>query len=102
VRYLANGELTVSKELMEIFCGGHVMTMDNFRRHRVVGPQIKTRRRSLLTAEKGRLQELQDFVQAVQGGALVFDWDAALASMHTVFAIQQSVRNGETIQPVQV
>jgi predicted dehydrogenase/threonine dehydrogenase-like Zn-dependent dehydrogenase len=102
VRYLANGELSVSKELMEIFCGGHVMTMDNFRQHRVVGPQIKTRRRSLLTAEKGRLQELQDFVQAIQGGALVFDWDAALASMHTVFAIQQSVRNGETIQPVQV
>lgn len=94
VRYLANGEVTVPKERAEIFCGGHVMTMDNFRSHRIVGPIVQERRRALLKAEKGRKSELEDFVGAIRGAPLTFDWPAAVASMRTVFAVRESLRTG--------
>jgi predicted dehydrogenase len=97
-RYLANGEVTVPKERIEIFCGGHVMTIDNFRGYRIVGPRVNERQRSLLTSAKGRLQELQDFVGAIQGGTLAFDWELAVGSLRTIFAIQQSLRTARTVQ----
>ncbi|MEZ4423547.1 MAG: bi-domain-containing oxidoreductase [Gemmatimonadota bacterium] len=99
VRYLANGEVTVPKERAEIFCGGHVMTMDNFRGHRIVGPIVQEKRRALLKAEKGRKRELEDFVAAVRGGPLTFDWPAAVASMRTVFAVRESLRTGAAVRP---
>jgi predicted dehydrogenase len=82
----------------EIFCGGHVMTIDNFRGYRIVGPRVNERQRSLLTSAKGRLQELQDFVGAIQGGTLAFDWELAVGSLRTIFAIQQSLRTARTVQ----
>ena len=100
VRYLANGEVTVSKERAEIFCAGHVMTVDNFRSHKIVGPIVQDRRRAMLKAEKGRKAELEDFVGAIRGASpLVFDWPAAVSSMRTVFAVRESLRTGRPVSP---
>ena len=100
VRYLANGEVTVSKEKAEIFCAGHVMTIDNFRAHRIVGPIVQDRRRAMLKAEKGRKAELEDFVAAIRGvKPLAFDWPAAVSSMRTVFAVRESLRTGRPVAP---
>jgi len=98
VRYLANGEASIPKERIEIFCGGHVMTLDNFRAHRLVGPLGTRSWRSWLKASKGRQDELEDFVKAARGEQKNFDFELAVESSRIIFAIQKSLKLGETVE----
>jgi len=67
VHYLANGHKSFPKERLEVFCGGRVLQLDNFRRLRAFGwPGFK--RMSLWRQDKGNGACAAAFVAAVQQG----------------------------------
>jgi predicted dehydrogenase len=68
VHYLANGHRALPKERLEIFCGGRVLRLDNFRRLRGYGwPGFRSM--NLWRQDKGQRALVQAFVHAVRTGA---------------------------------
>ncbi len=67
VHYLANGSKDFPKERLEIFCGGGVLQLDNFRDLRGFGwPGFK--RQKLRRQDKGHHAEMKELVTAVRDG----------------------------------
>ena len=68
VHYLANGSKAFPKERVEIFAGGRILQLDNFRRLTAFGwPGFRSM--NLWRQDKGQRACAQAFVDAVQGGA---------------------------------
>jgi predicted dehydrogenase len=67
IHYLSNGHSKLPKERVEIFCGGAVFQLDDFKRLRAVGvsgfKQLKTSR-----IDKGHQAAIEAFLQALQSG----------------------------------
>lgn len=75
VHYLANGSKAYPKERIEVFCGGRILQIDNFRRMSGWGwPGFK--RMNLWRQDKGTQACVQAFVEAVrQGSGMPIPWD---------------------------
>jgi predicted dehydrogenase/threonine dehydrogenase-like Zn-dependent dehydrogenase len=68
VHYLANGHRSYPKERIEVFCGGRILQLDNFRRLRGYGwPGFS--RMSSWRQDKGQQACVAAFVDAVRNGA---------------------------------
>ncbi|HWZ61738.1 MAG TPA: bi-domain-containing oxidoreductase [Steroidobacteraceae bacterium] len=68
IHYLANGHRSYPKERIEVFCGGRVLQLDNFRRLRGYGwPGFS--RMSSWRQDKGQQACVAAFVAAVRNGA---------------------------------
>lgn len=67
IHYLANGHRALAKERLEVFCGGSVLQLDNFRVLRGFGwPGF--RRMNLWRQDKGNAACVAAFVEAVKSG----------------------------------
>jgi predicted dehydrogenase/threonine dehydrogenase-like Zn-dependent dehydrogenase len=67
IHYLANGHRSLAKERLEVFCGGRVLQLDNFRKLTGYGwPGF--RRMNLWRQDKGHRAEVAAFCQAIQTG----------------------------------
>jgi hypothetical protein len=67
VHYFANGSRRFPKERLEIFCGGRILQLDNFRTLRGFGwPRF--RRLALWRQDKGQNAAVSAFIQAVRSG----------------------------------
>jgi predicted dehydrogenase/threonine dehydrogenase-like Zn-dependent dehydrogenase len=68
VHYLANGHKSFPKERLEVFCGGRILQLDNFRRLTAYGwPGFN--KMNLWRQDKGQTQLAAAFVEAVHTGA---------------------------------
>jgi predicted dehydrogenase len=68
VHYLGNGHRSFPKERLEVFCGGRVMQLDNFRRLTGYGwPAF--RKMNLWRQDKGYANEIAAFVAAIRNVA---------------------------------
>lgn len=68
VHYLANGDKGFPKERLEVFCGGRVLQLDNFRKLRGWGWK-GFGKMNLWSQDKGQGACARAFVEAVKGGA---------------------------------
>ena len=67
IHYLSSGHKAVPKERLEVFCGGRVLQLDNFRKLRGHGwPQFRAM--NLWRQNKGQRDCVQAFVNAVRSG----------------------------------
>jgi len=67
VHYLANGHPSFPKERLEVFCGGRILQLDNFRRLRGYGwPGFRSMKR--WRQDKGNVAGMTAFVRAVREG----------------------------------
>lgn len=67
VHYLANGDKSFPKERLEVFCGGSILQMDNFRSLRGFGwPGFK--KMKLSRQDKGNAACAAAFIKAIQAG----------------------------------
>ena len=82
------------RERLELFAGGIVAVVDDFRRAEVTRAG-QTRRKVLTRADKGHEEELRQFVRAVQsGGPMPISLEElALSSLVTIVA-GDSIRSG--------
>lgn len=97
VDYLANGDKSFPKERVEVFCGGMVAVLDDFRTLEVVRDgRRKTER--LAGQDKGHVNEMQALVSALHSGTPPIAYADVMGVTKATFAAVESIRKkGETI-----
>jgi hypothetical protein len=101
LQYLANGDTRASRERVEIFSGGVVALIDDFRRLELVhGGRKRARRRGRI--ERGHREELAAFVDLATGGEtdVLTPTDAFWSSALTLQVTASLTRGGPV--PVQL
>jgi predicted dehydrogenase/threonine dehydrogenase-like Zn-dependent dehydrogenase len=97
VHYLANGHAAFPKERLEVFCGGRVLQLDNFRRLKGLGwPGF--RKMNLWTQDKGRARVAEVFCEAIaQGQPSPIPLEQLLEVSRVTVDVAAAARSGETI-----
>jgi predicted dehydrogenase/threonine dehydrogenase-like Zn-dependent dehydrogenase len=98
ISYLANGDKSYSKERLEVFGGGNVAVLEDFRRLELVRGGKKRVFRSRLRQDKGHRGEFQAFVAAIQSGSeSPIPFPEIVSTMLTTFALEESRCLGKSI-----
>jgi predicted dehydrogenase/threonine dehydrogenase-like Zn-dependent dehydrogenase len=98
ISYLANGDKSFSKERIEVFGGGNVAVLEDFRRLELMREGKKQVHRSLLRQDKGHRGKWEAFVKAIQTGAeSPIPFREAVSTMLTTFALEESRSLGKPI-----
>jgi predicted dehydrogenase/threonine dehydrogenase-like Zn-dependent dehydrogenase len=98
ISYLANGDRAYSKERIEVFGGGAVAVLEDFRRLETVIRGQKRVFRSPLRQDKGHRGEWEAFVAAVRtGGDSPLPLAEIVTTMLATFALEESRSSGEVI-----
>ena len=96
--YLANGDKAFPKERVEVFCGGRVAVLDDFRSLELVQNGKRTNDRSRLRQDKGHRGEWEAFAGAiVAAGAPPIPYEHLLGVTQASFAAVEALRSGETV-----
>jgi predicted dehydrogenase/threonine dehydrogenase-like Zn-dependent dehydrogenase len=91
ISYLANGDKAYSKERLEVFGGGSVAVLEDFRRLELVGHGRKQVFRLYLRQDKGHRGEWLAFVDAIRnGGKSPIPFSEIVATMQATFALEES------------
>ncbi len=91
ISYLANGDKSYSKERIEVFGGGKVAVLEDFRRLELVSGGKKRVLRSLFRQDKGHRGEWETFVAAIQAGSQCpIPLREIVSIMLATFALEQS------------
>ena len=94
IHYLANGHKSFAKERLEVFCGGRVLQLDNFRKLRGYGVK-GLRRMNLWTQDKGHLAEVDALLSSVIScGPNPIPFREMVEVTRTTFAINEARRTG--------
>ena len=93
--YLANGDKAFTKERIEVFSGGHVAVLDDFRTLTLVHNGRRTLMQSRLSQDKGHRACWESFLAAVRGmKAPPIPYDDLVAVTRASFAAVESLRTG--------
>ena len=98
ISYLANGDKSYSKERVEVFGGGAVAVLEDFRRLELVSRGRKQVFRSWLRQDKGHRGEWEAFVSALcSGGDSPIPFAEIVTTMRATFALEESRSSGQPI-----
>lgn len=99
ISYLANGDKSYPKEQLNVFCGGRVAALDDFRMLELVGEGRRTVLRSPLRQDKGHEAGWRAFVQVCQAGGLPpIPYAHLLGVTRASFAAVQALRSGQVVE----
>ena len=98
VDYLANGDKAFSKERLEVFTGGRVAVLDDYRSLEMVQNGNRKMVKSALRQDKGHFNEWQAFIAAIRaGGPPPIPYTHLLGVTRASFAAIQSLRDNRKI-----
>jgi|HubBroStandDraft_6_1064221.scaffolds.fasta_scaffold00224_21 predicted dehydrogenase/threonine dehydrogenase-like Zn-dependent dehydrogenase len=98
ISYLANGDKSYSKERIEVFGGGSVAVLEDFRRLELVRGGKKRVVRSLLRPDKGHRGEWKAFIAALRTGAKSpIPFPELVRTMRATFALEESRCSGQPV-----
>jgi predicted dehydrogenase/threonine dehydrogenase-like Zn-dependent dehydrogenase len=98
ISYLANGDKSFSKERIEVFGGGAVAVLEDFRRLELIRGGKKRMLRSLLRQDKGHGGEWEAFVAAIRTGAeSPISLDDVVKTMLATLALEESRTSGKPV-----
>jgi predicted dehydrogenase/threonine dehydrogenase-like Zn-dependent dehydrogenase len=99
VSYLANGDRAIPKEYLEVFCGGRVAVLDDFRSLELVHDGKRKISRSRLRQDKGHQAEWDEFSKAImQAGPAPIPYDHLFGATRATFSAVQALYSGEEIE----
>ena len=99
VDYLANGDKAFAKERVEVFCGGKVAVLDDYRSLETVQNGRRKKIKSALRQDKGHAGEWQAFATAIQaGGPAPIPYEQMLGVTRASFAAIESLRTKKEIK----
>jgi predicted dehydrogenase/threonine dehydrogenase-like Zn-dependent dehydrogenase len=99
VIYLANGDKSFPKERVEVFAGGRVGVLDDFRSLELVQDGRRQHTTARLRQDKGHLSEWQAFMVALQdGGPPPIPYDHLWGVTQATFCAVQSLRSGQHVE----
>jgi predicted dehydrogenase len=98
VDYLANGDKSFPKERVEVFCGGLVAVLNDFRTLETIRDG-KKKTVKLWGQDKGHLNEMQALVRAIRAGQAPIPYEELIGVTQASFAAVESIRkNGEKVK----
>jgi predicted dehydrogenase len=98
VSYIAEGDKAFGKERIEVFGGGRVAVLDNFRTLELVKGGHRTTNKSALRQDKGHVGEWQAFSKAIrEGGSSPIPLREIFGGMQATIAITESLRTGAPV-----
>jgi predicted dehydrogenase/threonine dehydrogenase-like Zn-dependent dehydrogenase len=98
ISYLANGDKSFSKERIEVFGGGSVAMLEDFRRLELVRSGKKRILRSFLRQDKGHQGEWKAFIDAIKSGRQSpVPFHEVVSSMMATFALEESRSLGQAV-----
>lgn len=99
LHYLANGDKAVPKERVEVFGGGRVAVLDDFRSLEVVYRGRRKTYRSRLRQDKGHRREWEVFIATIQaGGPPPIPYRHLIGVTKATFAALEALRRSERIK----
>ncbi len=99
VSYLANGDKSFPKEYVEVFTGGRVAVLSDWRKLELVANGKRKVERSLLSQDKGHKDAWRAFLNAVRlGQEPPIPYDQLIGVTQASFAAVESLRNGKPVQ----
>ncbi len=97
ISYLSNGDRAFSKERLEVFGGGAIAALEDFRRLDLSRNGRTKTIRSRWHQDKGHRAEWTAFVEAVRGGKAPIAFDELVCSSLATLRIKESVATGKRI-----
>jgi len=100
ITYVAGGDKAFPRERIEVFGGGAVGVIDNFRAAAFVQRGRWRRKRSRLGLDRGHRGELEALISAIRAegeGMSPVAFEEYLSTTLTTFAIEQSLRKGTSV-----
>jgi predicted dehydrogenase len=98
ISYLANGDKNFSKERVEVFCGGKIAILDDFRSLELNHDGARTILRSSLRQDKGHAAAWQAFLDSIKHGSTPsIPYDQILSGIEAPLAVNESIENGKII-----
>jgi len=98
ISYLANGDKAASKERVEVFGGGSVAILEDFRRLELVRNGRKQITRARWGQDKGHKAEMQAFVDALRGKTLPpIPLEQIVGSTLATLRLQNSCQTGQPL-----
>lgn len=99
IAYLANGDRSFSKERVEVFGGGRVAVLDDFRSLETIHEGRRQVLRSRFRQDKGYRGEWQAFINAIStAGSPPIPYDHLVGVTSASFAALQALRTGSFVQ----
>lgn len=97
VMYIANGDKSLPKEELQVFCNGKTAIMRNFTELELWNGSGKTEKVS--GSGKGHAEEVEAFIESLKrSGEAPIPFDSLLATTLVTFAARESLSTGETIR----
>jgi len=94
VDYLANGDKSFAKERIEVFCGGRVAVLDDFRSLEMVENGSRKMIKSAFKQDKGHLGEIQTLVEGIKSGNAPIPYEQLVGVTRAMFAALESISAG--------
>ena len=98
VDYLANGDKSVPKERVEVFGGGKVATLNDYRSLEMVHNGKRKTIKNRLGQDKGWKDEMLALAEAVKTGEPPNPYEQLIGVTKASFAAVESLRNGEKVK----
>jgi len=99
VSYLANGDKSFPKEYVEVFTGGRIAVLHDWRKLEMIANGKRKVARSPLSQDKGHKDAWRAFLKAAQGGQEPpIPYDQLIGVTRASFAAVDSLRNGKPVQ----
>ncbi len=98
VDYLANGDKSVPKERVEVFGGGKVATLNDYRSLEMVHNGKRKTIKNRLGQDKGWKDEMLALEKAVKTGEPPIPYEQLIGVTKASFAAVESLRSGEKVQ----
>jgi predicted dehydrogenase len=98
IEYLANGDKSIEKETLEVFSGGRVVQLFDYRKLILTTNGKKTRFQSRFSQDKGHLEAWQSFVNSIEKDAETpIGFDQIFESSLATLAALESLKTDKTI-----
>jgi predicted dehydrogenase len=99
VSYLANGDKSYPKEYLEVFCGGRIAVLNDWRKLELVAEGQRKVRRHAFRQDKGHKNAWQAFLAAVHGEQEPpIPYEQLIGATQASFAALDALRSGETVK----
>lgn len=98
ITYIANGDKAFPKERIEVFCGGRVGVLDDFRRLQLAHKGKLKRKRSALKQDKGHQAAWLAFLTALRSaGNPPIPYNQLIGTSQASFAAVEALKQGITV-----
>ncbi len=98
VDYLANGDKAFPKERVEVFCGGRIAVLDDYRALELIHNGKRRTVKSAFRQDKGHYNEMQAFASAIRaGGQPPIPYEQLVGVTKATFAAVESLRENTIV-----